>query len=72
MKYIIDRIENNLVICENQDNGKMEEFNIDQFPENIKEGDCLNFIENKFEIDEDETKSRKEKIDELMKKLMKG
>ena len=72
MKYIIDRIENNLVICENQDNGKMEEFNIDQFPENIKEGDCLNFIKNKFEIDEDETKSRKKKIDELMKKLMKG
>lgn len=72
MKYIIDRIEKNIVVCENQDTGKMEEYNIEQFPQDIKEGDCIELIENKFVIDVDETKKRKEKIDELMKKLMKG
>lgn len=72
MKYIIDRIEKNIVICENQENKKIEEFEIEKFPKNIQEGDIL-FLENgKFKKDDKETQKQKEKIQELMKKLMKG
>ena len=32
MKYIVDRIENNIVVCENQQTKKIEEFSKEQFP----------------------------------------
>lgn len=72
MKYIVDRIENNKVICENQENKQMEEFDKTDFPEEIKDGDIVVLKNNKFEIKKEETKTKKEEIDELMKKLMKG
>lgn len=72
MKYIVDRIEQDKVICENQENGEIEQFLKKQFPETIKDGDCVVFKDGKFEIDIKETESKKESIDELMKKLMKG
>ena len=72
MKYIIDRIEGNIVVCENQETKKMENFKIEQFPKVIKDGDIVVLKDEKFEKDESETKNQKEKINELMKKLMKG
>lgn len=72
MKYIIDRIENNTVVCENQETKTMESFSIKQFPKEIKDGDIVILKNGKFEKEELETKSQKEKINELMKKLMKG
>lgn len=42
MKYIIDRIENNMVICENQETKKMENFDKSMFPEQIKRWRCCN------------------------------
>lgn len=70
MKYIIDRIENNLVICENQETKKMEEFPKSMFQEEIKDGDVVIKEGNSFKIDEEETASRKKHIEDLMKKLM--
>lgn len=72
MKYIIDRIENNIVICENQETKKMENFKIEQFPKEIKDGDIVILENEKFKIDKEETKTKKQEIEELMKKLMKG
>lgn len=72
MKYIIDRIEENIVICENQENKKMEEFKKEMFPKEIKDGDIVILQNNKFVLDKKETQTRKEDINELMKKLMKG
>ena len=50
----------------------MEEFKKIMFPEKIKEGDIVILNKNKFTIEENETKDRKEYINDLMKKLMKG
>lgn len=72
MKYIIDRIEDNIVICENQETKKIEQFNKEQFPNNIKEGDIVYLEENKFKVNLNETDKKKKEIEELMKKLMKG
>ena len=71
MKYIIDRIENNMVICENQETKKMENFDKSMFPEQIKDGDVVNRENDTFRIDEEETENRKEYIENLMRKLMK-
>lgn len=70
MKYIIDRIENDLVICENQETKKMEEFSKSMFQEDIKDGDVVIKEGNSFKIDKEETASRKKHIEDLMKKLM--
>ncbi len=72
MKYIVDRIEENIVICENQETKKIEEFEKINFSEEIKDGDVVILENNKFEIDRKETDKRKEEINDLMKKLMKG
>ena len=64
MKYIIDRIEGNIVVCENQETKKMENFKIEQFPKGIKDGDIVVLKDEKFEKDESETKNQKEKINE--------
>ena len=72
MKYIVDRIENEIVICENQETKQIEKFNLEQFPEGIKDGDVVILKDGKFEKDDEETVDRKEYINELMKKLMKG
>ena len=71
MKYIIDRIENNMVICENQETKKMENFDKIMFPEQIKDGDVVIRENDTFRIDEEETENRKEYIENLMRKLMK-
>ena len=71
MKYIIDRIENNMVICENQETKKMENFDKRMFPEQIKDCDVVIRENDTFRIDEEETENRKEYIENLMKKLMK-
>lgn len=71
MKYIVDRIEKNIVICENQETKVMESFDISLFTEQVKDGDVVEKEDGKFKIIKEETKSRKEYIDELMKKLMK-
>ena len=71
MKYIIDRIENDIVICENQESKAMENFPKNLFPSEIKDGDVVIKENDKFIIDETETKEKKKTIEELMKKLMK-
>lgn len=72
MKYIIDRIENEIVVCENQETKQMESFRKEQFPSDIKDGDVLILKDGKFEKDNQETLNKKEYIEDLMKKLMKG
>ena len=71
MKYIIDRIENDIVICENQESKAMENFTKNLFPSEIKDGDVVIKENDKFIIDKAETKEKKKAIEELMKKLMK-
>lgn len=71
MKYIIDRIENDTVICENQETKKMESFPKNMFQENIKDGDVVVKDGDFFKIDEHDTAARKKHIEDLMKKLMK-
>ena len=71
MKYIIDRIENDNVICENQESKAMENLPKNLFPSEIKDGDVVIKENDKFIIDKAETKEKKKAIEELMKKLMK-
>ncbi len=65
MKWIIDRIENNIAVCE-LENGEMLDVKISALPKGIKEGDVIT-----LSVDKTETNERKERIDKLMNSLFK-
>lgn len=63
MKWIIDRIENDIAVCE-LENGELLDVKISALPKGIKEGDVI-----KLSVDETEANERKERIDKLMNSL---
>ena len=60
--YIVDRIEENLVILESRTIRRMEEIEIYKFPKNIKEGDIVDYIDNKYVINKEKTIETKNNI----------
>ncbi|BBF44577.1 hypothetical protein lbkm_3290 [Lachnospiraceae bacterium KM106-2] len=68
MQYIVDRIEENFVVCED-DEKKMHDFEKERFPLNIKRGDIVILDGEHFTIDEEETKKRTQYIRSLMNDL---
>lgn len=67
---IIDRIENQTVICE--EDGKIIELPLDMFIEPIQDGDIV--IKNQeglYEADKEETKKRKKNIEDRFNSLFK-
>lgn len=71
MYYIIDRIEENIVVCENIKTQKIENIEKRKLPTNIKQGVVIKFENGVYSIDEEETKKRKKIIHEKVKNLWK-
>ena len=66
---IIDRIENQIVICEDE-NGQIVELPIDMFIQPIQDGDVV--IKNEeglYEINKEETETRKKNIEDRFNSL---
>lgn len=70
MKYSVDRIEEGIAVCEDE-NGESVNFEITKLPEEIKEGDLFLVTEDKIEILPDETADRKKRIADLQKSIFK-
>ena len=68
MEGIIDRFEEDKVILEIEEG--ILSFDRELFPDDIKEGDIVEYIDNKFIFKEEETKERKKHIDSLFKSLI--
>ena len=68
MKYIIDRFEKTKAILE-EDEGKFIEIEKSLLPEKAKEGDCVEFKDNKYIIKKEETENLKKEINDLMDDL---
>lgn len=68
MKYSVDRIENGIAVCEDE-NGESVNFEIAKLPEEIKEGDLFSVTDDKIEILPDETAERRKKMAELQKNI---
>ena len=69
MKYAVDRIENNIAILENISDNSIKEVDIDELPNNIKEGTILKYYDRIYSIDTKEEKSRENRIKEKMERL---
>ena len=68
MKAIIDRFEGVYAVCETEDK-KYINIPKSELPQGIKEGDVLNCINDKWNIDTATTKERKEKIRNKLNRL---
>ena len=66
MKYIIDRLEEGIAVCENELK-KLIPIPTDLLPDGLKEGDVLEEQEGRFLRDEQGTEARRK---EIRKKLM--
>lgn len=66
MKYIVDRLEEGLAVCETELK-KLITIPVDHLPAGLKEGDVLKEEEGTFFLDHEETGKRRR---ELKKKLM--
>ncbi len=70
MKYVIDRIEGNIAICEDE-NGKMVELDIAKLPLDIKEGSIIIEKNSRYIIDEKVTEEKKKEVKKRMNNLWK-
>ncbi|MED1440077.1 DUF3006 domain-containing protein [Aeribacillus composti] len=68
MKFIIDRFENDIAVCENE-NGKIIEILKSQLPKNAETGDVIIQKNNRYYVDKQETSKRRQEIEELMDEL---
>lgn len=66
MKYIIDRLEEGIAVCENELK-KMISIPKEHLPQDIKEGDLLSEDDGIFSIDKEATDKRRS---QMRKKLM--
>lgn len=61
MKYIIDRIENNIAILESSKKA-MIEVPLEKLPTSIKEGSVIVYDNNEYKLDIDEEELRRKKL----------
>lgn len=69
MKYVIDRIEDNIVVCQNLETKEMVEIEKKLLPQNIKDGNVLLFENNEYKLDLDEEEIRRQRIRERFNRL---
>lgn len=71
MRYVVDRIEEDIAVCENEDTSEMEELDLYSLPTDIQEGDILIYDEetDEYYIDYDEKAIRKARIEDRMEDI---
>lgn len=69
MKYIIDRIEEEIIICEDE-TGNQAKLRVEQLPVKAVEGDILEKVDGVWIIDVAETKNRKDAMRQKLKRLI--
>ncbi len=71
LMYTVDRIEKEYIVLENRETLEMINVEKEMLPNNIKEQDIVNFINNKYIIDKELTNSTKKNIKDRFNKLKK-
>ena len=67
MRFVIDRIEEGIAICEELSEGYgSREFRLSELPDGVKEGDVLAYKNNKFTPSPETAHDRRELIRKLM------
>lgn len=66
---VIDRIEDNIAICENRYNKVIFEIDLSKLPEGSKEGTILKYLDGEYRIDEEEQLNIEQRIGQKMNDL---
>lgn len=66
---VIDRIENNIAVCENRENGIIIEIDVSKLPDKIKQGSIIKYIDGNYRLDLEEQKNIEARIAEKMKNI---
>lgn len=69
MKYAVDRIVEDIVVLENINSGEIIEVDKKILPGEVHEGSIVVKKENKFHLDLEEEKTRKESLRERLERL---
>ena len=71
MKYVVDRIEEDIVVLENLDTKEKININLKELDFKVREGNILSKEDNKYILDLNTEKQRKEKLRNKFNKLKK-
>lgn len=66
---VIDRFEENFAVCENRETLEIENIEIENLPQNVKEGDIIKFSNNVYEIDTESKEIIENRINEKLNNL---
>lgn len=66
---VVDRIEEDIAICENRRNKIIIEIKVSKLPEGIKEGDIIKYFDGVFRIDVEEQENIEKRIEDKMNSL---
>lgn len=69
MKFVIDRVENNIAVLENIKNNEVINVDINELPKKAKEKDAVFYNGKEYVLDGAEKEERIKRIEEKMKKL---
>ncbi|MCI8700184.1 MAG: DUF3006 domain-containing protein [Clostridia bacterium] len=69
MKYIIDRIENDIAICQNPESKEVIEVDIEELSQEAKEGSVIILEDGKYIIDKKEEMKIRKRIEDKMNKI---
>lgn len=70
-ELVVDRIEEDFVICEDRKTGEIKQIQKAELPENIKEGNVLKFESGKYQIDNEKQEEISKRIEQKMNNLWK-
>ena len=62
MKYVVDRVEEDKVVLQELKTGEMINIDIKELDFKVKDGDVLNYSDDKYELNIEEYEKRKESI----------
>lgn len=68
-EYTVDRFEGDYAILEDRKTNEIKNVKKDMLPENIKEGSILQYVNEKYVLDEERTKEEMNRIKDRMKNL---
>ena len=68
-EFSVDRLEGNIVVLENRENGEKIEIEKNKLPSNLKEGDILKCVNGKYSLEKEKTQNETERIKNKMNKL---
>ena len=68
-EFSVDRIEENIIVLENRENGEIVDIEKNKLAFEVQEGDILKYINGRYILYEEKTRGETKKIKEIMDNL---